>query len=112
VRGAWGNTCLYDETDRTSRGPRDSLLGPRSLHDNPLTQSHQARTDRRERTRRAKDNERGQPRSEQARGKKKQKATKPPKMGLDSDSPPSTSRPPHSGRKGSKKVRTGCITCK
>ncbi|GAB1320414.1 hypothetical protein MFIFM68171_10624 [Madurella fahalii] len=33
-------------------------------------------------------------------------------MGPGSVSPISTSRPPHSGRKGSKKVRTGCITCK
>jgi hypothetical protein len=34
-------------------------------------------------------------------------------MGLDSDSPASGSGHPHqSGRKGSKKVRTGCITCK
>ncbi|KAL2127921.1 hypothetical protein VTI74DRAFT_9984 [Chaetomium olivicolor] len=33
-------------------------------------------------------------------------------MGLDSDSPAPITRPPHSGRKGSKKVRTGCITCK
>ena len=33
-------------------------------------------------------------------------------MGPDSGSPVPTTRPPHSGRKGSKKVRTGCITCK
>jgi len=34
-------------------------------------------------------------------------------MGHESDSPtPSTSRSAPSGRKGSKKVRTGCITCK
>ena len=34
-------------------------------------------------------------------------------MGHESDSPtPSGSRPGPSGRKGSKKVRTGCITCK
>ncbi|SPQ22550.1 e5e08d0d-3454-4405-aeb2-365dbff5eb0a [Thermothielavioides terrestris] len=33
-------------------------------------------------------------------------------MGLNSDSPASSTWPPHSGRKGSKKVRTGCITCK
>ncbi|KAK4456057.1 hypothetical protein QBC34DRAFT_287340 [Podospora aff. communis PSN243] len=34
-------------------------------------------------------------------------------MGCDSDSPtPSGARPSQSGRKGSKKVRTGCITCK
>lgn len=37
-----------------------------------------------------------------------------PMMGHESDdSPtPSISQPGHSGRKGSKKVRTGCITCK
>ncbi|KAL1843505.1 hypothetical protein VTJ49DRAFT_1376 [Mycothermus thermophilus] len=34
-------------------------------------------------------------------------------MVLDSDSPaPAAQQPPQSGRKGSKKVRTGCITCK
>ncbi|KAK3905595.1 hypothetical protein C8A05DRAFT_12607 [Staphylotrichum tortipilum] len=33
-------------------------------------------------------------------------------MAPDSHSPASTSGPPLSGRKGSKKVRTGCITCK
>jgi len=33
-------------------------------------------------------------------------------MGHDSVSPASASRPGQSGRKGSKKVRTGCITCK
>jgi hypothetical protein len=34
-------------------------------------------------------------------------------MGCESDSPtPSGARPGQSGRKGSKKVRTGCITCK
>ncbi|KAK4234803.1 hypothetical protein C8A03DRAFT_18363 [Achaetomium macrosporum] len=33
-------------------------------------------------------------------------------MGFDADSPASGTRPPHSGRKGSKKVRTGCVTCK
>ncbi|KAK4106402.1 hypothetical protein N658DRAFT_17991 [Parathielavia hyrcaniae] len=92
------------------------ILGPRS----PWQYSHLKTTTWPKRNRTSKSITNSVPRPSWANcdpspaGKREKRgATKLSNMRLDSDSPPSASRPPHSGgRKGSKKVRTGCITCK